>query len=239
MTIDKQIPWKRIGIEASAIVASILLAFAIDAWWDEQNQRTEEHHLLVALQAELAFNSDGATRFADRKLATAKSLRQIVDALESVPIGESAILSNTLLASAFGSTTYGSRRAVYDAMVQSGQMQLIENSDLREMLAGWPAWLEDAVENDLHIREILGPLVIRRLVREVSVPQVFDSLNCDPADDRGSCANRESSVRADKEIIGLIMMSHLYHQESARELALLANYTKDLTEMIEIELQSR
>lgn len=39
-TDSKEIPWKRIGIEATAIVASILLAFAIDAWWEEsQNQQ--------------------------------------------------------------------------------------------------------------------------------------------------------------------------------------------------------
>jgi hypothetical protein len=40
MADSKDIPWKRISIEAAAIVASILLAFAIDAWWEEsQNQK--------------------------------------------------------------------------------------------------------------------------------------------------------------------------------------------------------
>jgi len=29
-------PWKRIAVEAVAIVASILLAFAIDAWWENR-----------------------------------------------------------------------------------------------------------------------------------------------------------------------------------------------------------
>ena len=32
----EKIPWKRLSIEAAAIVTSILLAFAIDAWWDER-----------------------------------------------------------------------------------------------------------------------------------------------------------------------------------------------------------
>jgi hypothetical protein len=30
----RTVPWKHIAVEAAAIVASILLAFAIDAWWD-------------------------------------------------------------------------------------------------------------------------------------------------------------------------------------------------------------
>ena len=32
----QNIPWKRISVEAVAIVASILLAFSIDAWWEER-----------------------------------------------------------------------------------------------------------------------------------------------------------------------------------------------------------
>ncbi len=38
MVIDKDIPWKRILVEAAAIVASILLAFAIDAWWETRRE---------------------------------------------------------------------------------------------------------------------------------------------------------------------------------------------------------
>ena len=30
--------FRRVAIEATAIVLSILLAFAIDAWWDERQQ---------------------------------------------------------------------------------------------------------------------------------------------------------------------------------------------------------
>ena len=39
MTGFKQIPWMRIGTEAVAIVVSILLAFAIDAWYKNSVDR--------------------------------------------------------------------------------------------------------------------------------------------------------------------------------------------------------
>ena len=39
MTDAQEIPWKRLSVEATAIVASILLAFAIDAWWEERLER--------------------------------------------------------------------------------------------------------------------------------------------------------------------------------------------------------
>lgn len=44
MAEAQTIPWKRISVEAAAIVVSILLAFAIDASWEERqsNERRQE-----------------------------------------------------------------------------------------------------------------------------------------------------------------------------------------------------
>ncbi len=46
------IQWKRRSVEAAAIVASILLAFAIDAWWAEQQDRRAESEILSRLHKE-------------------------------------------------------------------------------------------------------------------------------------------------------------------------------------------
>jgi len=36
MKKTREIPWQRIVVEATAIVASILIASAIDAWWQDR-----------------------------------------------------------------------------------------------------------------------------------------------------------------------------------------------------------
>ena len=56
MTDTQNIPWKRITVEAAAIVASILLAFAIDAWWDELRDRVVERNVLSTIRAEFETN---------------------------------------------------------------------------------------------------------------------------------------------------------------------------------------
>jgi hypothetical protein len=38
----QKIQWKRLSVEAVAIVASILFAFAIDAWWDDRQKAGDE-----------------------------------------------------------------------------------------------------------------------------------------------------------------------------------------------------
>ncbi len=50
MTETQNIPWRRLSIEAAAIVASILLAFAIDAWWEERGLLIEEQQVLQGLR---------------------------------------------------------------------------------------------------------------------------------------------------------------------------------------------
>ena len=52
VTEIQPLPWKRLVAEAAAIVLSILLAFAIDAWWDDRGERRAEQLLLQRLKAD-------------------------------------------------------------------------------------------------------------------------------------------------------------------------------------------
>ena len=53
MSIDRTIPWQRIAVEGIAIVASILFAFAIDAWWNDRQQDESEEIVLQTLLDDL------------------------------------------------------------------------------------------------------------------------------------------------------------------------------------------
>ena len=48
--------WKRLALEVVVIVGSILLAFGIQAGWEEWQERREEIQLLSALRTEFAVN---------------------------------------------------------------------------------------------------------------------------------------------------------------------------------------
>jgi len=49
--------WNRLAIEGFVIVVSILLAFAVDAWWDERQKRDSEIQQLNRVAAELEINA--------------------------------------------------------------------------------------------------------------------------------------------------------------------------------------
>ncbi|MDA0707065.1 MAG: hypothetical protein O2805_10720 [Proteobacteria bacterium] len=56
MASPQQLSLKRLAIESVAIVASILLAFAIDAWWDERQERIAEAEIVLGLKLEFEEN---------------------------------------------------------------------------------------------------------------------------------------------------------------------------------------
>jgi len=48
------VPWGRLSAEGAVIVVSILLAFAVQAWWEQQQERRLEVERLSALSVEVA-----------------------------------------------------------------------------------------------------------------------------------------------------------------------------------------
>ena len=52
MTEDTKIGWKRLAVEAPVIIISILLAFSLEAWWQERGDRKAEVVLLERLRAD-------------------------------------------------------------------------------------------------------------------------------------------------------------------------------------------
>ena len=59
MNQSNQIPWPRISAEAAVIIASILFAFAIDAWWDGVKTDRNTQEILDAVLVEMESNLTG------------------------------------------------------------------------------------------------------------------------------------------------------------------------------------
>ena len=83
MTRTQNIPWMRISVEATAIVASILLAFAIDAWWQNRQDRIDEQEILAGLRSEFIANLDILTRHLAYTRRDIQTLESIVTLIES------------------------------------------------------------------------------------------------------------------------------------------------------------
>ena len=134
-------------------MVSILLAFAIQAWWEGRRERTEEEAMLVGLLADFSVSRqelEDAIRvhedFQDRLIAldTASTSQ-----LASVPFEQLDAYGRALQ----GSRTFDAQDATLDAAIASGTLDTLRDVQLRETLAEWKALVDDTAEEAADFRE--------------------------------------------------------------------------------------
>ena len=131
-------PFTWLFLQAVSVVASILLAFAIDAWWGQRAEAAEKNALLASLRNELiddrqSLNDDRIYREATRD--SAKSL------LAAVAAGRYEDTEKTLDHRLSDLLWYSSALATSGALetlLAGGQLATIEDQTLRRALAAWP-----------------------------------------------------------------------------------------------------
>ncbi len=152
MADSRIIPWKRIVVQAAAIVISILLAFAIDAWWDEQKERDVEHRTLEALRRDLIASNeeldgllqalaDVRINFARFQSATPAELKKID------PEAVRPIVISLVTPASFEPVT-----ATHDALSSDGRLGLISDPELLTHLSNWQRALDDLEGNSIDLR---------------------------------------------------------------------------------------
>ena len=146
MIATQRIPWLRIGAESIAIVGSILLAFAIDAWWDARSARRSEHDLLSTLAAELAAAQSALERQLEIYSVLKDATQTIADQLAAAGDGRSVSVQTSYLGALLYNMSFDPPKGATSMLLGSDQVSLIRSDELRAALAEWPAIVEDAVE---------------------------------------------------------------------------------------------
>jgi hypothetical protein len=166
MTESQAIPWKRLSAEAAAIVISILLAFWIDAWWDERNDYLEEREILIGLEVEFVDLRERLDYWAGMN----RTGVQLIEQFLSESVAEMDLESMQLLFVYASLVNVLDQGGAIDALLASGRLERISDRDIRARLVKWPDWLEDIHTNDLSVRgyawgEIIPFLAARGIPR--------------------------------------------------------------------------
>ena len=130
--------WVRLTVESVAIIASILLAFGIDAWWSDRQQRVEEHLILAELLEEFQekkISLDERTNFNYTILETTKLLLTLSGNLDrKLTIEE---MDRHLHGINWFDPGDRFGTSVVQSLVSSGDLSIISNPSLRTSLAKW------------------------------------------------------------------------------------------------------
>ena len=147
----KTIPWPRIFAEGTAIVVSILLAFAIEAWWEQRREeavyRAQVETLLGEFRESRAW-LDRQLESLEGAMAATATVLEIVgpDAgIESVDEVQAAIRDS--LAIGVSSPHIGSLQGV---LVARGDIDFI-GDDTWTLLQRWPMVMNDLEVDSRHL----------------------------------------------------------------------------------------
>lgn len=172
----------RLFLEGFVVVVSILIAFLLDAWWQNRQSENELELELAGVRAELEFNRSLVLReiqSLNRISSAGSTVIEMMYAAKdspSVQISDSMAWLVTLL-----SPTMDASFGAVEALIGSGRLGEIENPALRSGLGGLKNVFEDAVEDEL---------LARQIQIEQQVPMIFDRIDLAPL------------IRIDAEIFG-------------------------------------
>lgn len=221
--------------EGVLIVASILVAFSIDAWWAERQERYQELQILEALRAEFQLNADDLPAYIDQHNLSADAATALIRRLRGAPDGEKVAVKYTDLYNALDHGSFDAQSGTLNAVLQSGDLRLVESAAIRNRIAAWPALLQDATENEVLLRTVWGPRMFDVLGREVDLSPIIGEWGCDAAGNP-LCVNGETSLAANTELFSMLSFIHGWAREAALELGVLQEETEHIVSLIDEEL---
>lgn len=139
---DRKIRGTRLLLEGLVVVASILVAFALDAWWNMRvEERTEIAHLR-ALQSDFEQNISRLESLIAREEAIADASRRLLRVASSIGIPSPEDSMRNLLGRVFNSGRFEPVMGAYEAVVSSGGLAQVRDDSLRLALADFASLVE-------------------------------------------------------------------------------------------------
>jgi len=199
MADSQTIQWRRIAVESVAIVISILLAFAIDAWWEERKERATEAEILIGLDQEFretqALIEDKLTQYRDMKTAVA----QLLVAHEKKGWQYEAMTIDRAFQWLIAPTSIEFGGGVLDAVVSAGRLEIISDKTLRAQLAGWQAVMDEVRDDEVGNMDYIFNQIIPYIARTgVSTAQ-------GAREENGQWPVQTSSIADDAAIINTLL----------------------------------
>lgn len=239
------IEWKRISVEGAAIVVSILLAFSIDAWWNNYRDRSEERGILLGLRAEFEQNLAFIETELSYRGAVVASILKIFEASDGRTTIEPDVLDELIGDITWWRNIDYSRGAI-DGVLQSGRLSLVENEELRRLLASLPSRYDSTTRSEMNDQHTTVNVVLPYLNTHASLGQIANTmakgrpgtgLAATPPVYPGGEPRDHSELLGDPEFLGTLVQEHWNHLEAITAYQSLETTLETGLRLIEQELK--
>jgi hypothetical protein len=179
--------------DASLIIISILIAFSLDAWWDDRIEQQEIRDTLHAVYVDFSSTNDELRTVVDSNKTYIERVTKLIS-LQSDDIGrlDATTKSELTYLLPTGGITFDPVLGSVDALISSGQLNRVQNLGLRSLIGAWPALMDEIGED----QQILIDMYMAQQERSVDLGIYLKSL-------RGSLTG--NSLQSDDEILTTVM----------------------------------
>jgi len=172
-----RIPWARLLAEGTAVVISILLAFAIDAWWDRRAETIQATAVLRGLHADFRDSQRHLEQWLTGNRKIQRGTAILLEKIRSAEHNSLVPVTAEMILAPIGAPTYDPTTSTLDAVLATGRLDLIENDELRDELALWRQQLADTREDEFLIRDIVVHRLVPLVARQVRLGFAFEQIH--------------------------------------------------------------
>lgn len=181
MANNQKIAWKRISVEAAAIVVSILFAFAIDAWWADRQRLIEERSVLLSLYPEVQELVRLVDRYEIYIDALRDATRRTYNASASSKIETSdAEIDQHLIEIGWYIEPSIANAPVLESLVKGGGLEVVSSGELRLHMVNAMALLDAYKEEVSRDSDFYNGALLPFLQAHASLGQVYSQESHEP-----------------------------------------------------------
>lgn len=151
--MNNRIPWGRVLLEGAVIVFSILLAFAIDAWWAGVGERKEEQLALAGLNTDFEGYLLDLAAIREKNERRVKSTRVLMSLAGPSPEHADGEFVQDHLGRVIVYRSIILPAGTLSSLLETDRLTLISDPALRYELLAWTRILEVAQERNAYLAE--------------------------------------------------------------------------------------
>lgn len=214
---------RRAVTEGFVIVVSILLAFAIDAWWDSAQAHNDEEAVLEAIRQNLEETANEVERVLDSGERRATRRRRF---LESSPSELAALAPDSAREIIDGFASASTLQPV-DAAIRREDLVRLSDPEIRFAVSAWLGRVDDVLEDAPLIHQALEgteeAITVEALATALRVPSLVET----PANEQ------LAGLRRDERVLTAVLRKHQVEVIDALKVRRLGDATRDLLQALQ------
>lgn len=145
--------WRGRALEGLVIVASILLAFAIDAGWQERQERKSERVLLERLQADFVELKSALEVVREEHSWAEQSCLALLELSVGDSVPMTAEYDGGIGLVFIAARTFNPGIGAVGSLLAGEGARLIQNKQLSDLLMAWPGLVEELQEEEQNLQK--------------------------------------------------------------------------------------